>query len=54
MAVVEAGHCDFPPREALRLTSLASVSFSERRTLDLELDEGGLFAMVEGMTVGLR
>ena len=54
MAVVEAGHCDFPLIEALRLTSLAFVSFSERRTLDLELDEGGLFVMVEGMTAGWR
>jgi len=51
---VGAGHCDFPPREALRLTSSASVSFLERRTLDLELAEGGLFAMVEGMMTGWR
>lgn len=54
MAAVEPGHYDFSPREALRLTSLASVSFSERRILDLELDEGGLFAMVEEMMAGWR
>ena len=54
MAVVEAGHCDFPPREVLRLTSSASVSFSERRTLDLELDEQGMFATAEGMMAGWR
>ena len=52
--MVEAGHCDFPLREALRLTSLAFVSFSERRTLDLELDEQGMFAMAEGMMAGWR
>ena len=54
MAVVEPGHYDFSPREALRLTSLASVSFSERRILDLELDEGELLAMVEEMMTGWR